>query len=157
MQRSLHPSNPRKPPHSQTKRALLSFLPTDPLFLSPLPPSPAQTENGPRLDLRSHQAHIAAKIQGFFVDRETDGGGIHGSYSLCSTLMATPRELQPGNIRVDRRIGGGNFGEVFSGELLAEGLPGPPQRVALKVLGNATPGDEEIRAFLAEAAVMAQF
>lgn len=69
-------------------------------------------------------------------------------------LVKVPRELKRGHVTLDRKLGSGNFGEVWRGELdesTSGGFPAFP--VAIK---KAHEGDDAERDLMTEAAVMAQ-
>ena len=102
---------------------------------------------------------LQLKVQDFFVERETDGGGIHETYMLASMITVTPRQLNPLYLVTLEKIGAGQFGEVYRGELRRANSQATDkcESVAIKVLKNTDPSDNEVESFLGEAALMAQF
>ena len=66
----------------------------------------------------------------------------------------TPRELHFSQIAMNKKLGSGQFGEVWSAKLSFKGMPSYP--VAVKVVKEGAPAEER-DALLEESALMAQF
>ena len=108
--------------------------------------------------IQNHMQVIQTHLQEFFTERETDGGGIHDTYALASMITVVPRQLRPRCIKVLEKIGAGQFGEVFRGELATSTRRGvAPTACAVKTMKKTDPSDKDVKSFLAEGALMAQF
>jgi len=76
---------------------------------------------------------------------------------------ATPRQIKPRSIRTLEKIGSGQFACVYRGELLSDNVGAggfnlsKPLPVAIKSMKADAAGEAEIKDFIAEAALMAQF
>eukprot|EP00041_Stephanoeca_diplocostata_P029852 m.889599 g.889599 ORF g.889599 m.889599 type:complete len:1676 (+) comp23645_c0_seq10:289-5316(+) len=113
-----------------------------------------------KTQFREYADQIQNRLQKFFSERQTDGGGLHDVYSLASMVKAVPRQIDPSTITLLETLGRGQFGEVYSGTIedtTAESGDEHATPVALKVLGKEDPTETETRSFLEEAALMAQF
>lgn len=105
--------------------------------------------------MQQHMRHMQDHLQGFFAESETDGGGIHQTYSLASMVKVVPRQINPHDIRILDRIGAGQFGDVHRGELACRHASATT--VAIKMMKKSNPTDDDVKEFMAEAALMAQF
>jgi serine/threonine protein kinase len=115
------------------------------------------------LIIAGHMKVMQDHLQQFFVERETDGGGIHDIYELGSMTTVAPRQISPRNLILRECIGKGQFGEVFNGDLktsIRNGATGKileSRNVAIKSMKKTDPTDRDVRAFLGEGVLMAQF
>ena len=116
------------------------------------------TEDGlSKEKFRDYQGQLQNRLQQFFSNRETDGGGLHETYAMASMIKAVPRAINPSSIRVDGKLGSGQFGDVFKGMLDGGDDDSEPVPVALKILSKECPTENDTKTFLEESALMAQF
>jgi hypothetical protein len=120
--------------------------------------APDMSSEGDDGSVLQHMLKMQDKLQDFFLERETDGGGIHGTYTLASMVKSVPRQLSPRCLRIRKKIGSGQFGEVFSAEFTSSSRNGAaPIGVAIKSMRVEKSSESDKDQFLAEGALMAQF